>query len=168
MFERQKNRRQILPRSLAMLWGLMLVMALAGCATREASTTTPPLGDYRTTFQADMERLGDASLVSAPTPGTTWTLSLGAGNRYSLAQNGAAVVDGHFRLTEGIIVFADELGPLACTGRLEGAYSWKLEGTTLVLAAQKDDCAHRKALLDGATWSTEPAQPQRAALPAAN
>lgn len=168
MFGRQSNRRQALRRGLVLLWGLLLVMALAGCATHEASMVTPPLGDYTTALQADLQRLGDVSLVSAPTPGTTWTLSLGAGNRYSLAVDGATVVDGHFRWTDDAIVLADELGPLACTGRLEGAYGWKLQGMTLGLTARQDDCAQRKALLDGVTWSAEPAQPQRAALPAAN
>jgi hypothetical protein len=72
-------------------------------------------------------------------------LSFAKGGKYTIADNGAVVVRGHFTSTSRVY-FGNETGPAACPQL--GVYSWKRTGKTLKFTKVSDRCAGRAAVLN--------------------
>jgi hypothetical protein len=91
-----------------------------------------PLGKYKTNVKAPARLKG------------TWVLNFAKNGKYTITDNGAVVVRGHFTSTSRIY-FSNETGPAACSQF--GVYSWKRAGKTLTLAKVSDHCVGRAAVL---------------------
>jgi hypothetical protein len=74
----------------------------------------------------------------------TWVLNFARGGTYTIADNGAVVVRGHFTSTS-MIYLSGEKGPAACPQF--GVYRWKRSGKTLRFTKVSDPCAGRVAVL---------------------
>ena len=91
-----------------------------------------PLGKYRTTVKTPARLKG------------VWVLDFLKGGKYTIADNGAVVVRGHFTSTSRIYL-SGETGPAACSQF--GVYSWKRVGKILRFTRISDSCAGRAAVL---------------------
>ena len=107
-----------------------LVLALALPSVALAGNL--PLGKYTTSVKSPARLKG------------TWVLSFLKGGKYTISDNGAIVVRGHFSSTSRIH-FSNETGPAACPQF--GAYTWKRTGKTLTLTKLSDPCVGRAAVL---------------------
>jgi hypothetical protein len=98
-----------------------------------------PLGKYRT---------------SVKTPGSlkgTWVLDFAKTGKYTITENGAVVVRGHFTSTSRIYL-SNESGPRACPEF--GVYAWKRTGKTLKFTKVSDPCTGRATVLGHAFTAT--------------
>jgi hypothetical protein len=111
----------------AMLAALVLALPSAVFAARDL-----PLGKYRTTVKAPAALKG------------IWVLNFASGGKYTITDNGAVVVRGHFTSTSRIYL-SGEKGPRACPQF--GVYAWKLAGRTLSFTKVSDSCAGRAVVL---------------------
>jgi hypothetical protein len=91
-----------------------------------------PLGKYKTNVKTPARLKG------------TWVLDFLKGGKYTIADNGAVVVRGHFTSTSRIYL-SNETGPAACSQF--GAYAWKRAGKTLRFTKLSDSCAGRASVL---------------------
>jgi hypothetical protein len=91
-----------------------------------------PLGKYTTTVKTPARLKG------------VWVLDFLKGGKYTITDNGAVVVRGHFQSTTRIY-FSGETGPRACPQF--GAYAWKLTGKTLTFTKLSDSCVGRSTVL---------------------
>ena len=98
-----------------------------------------PLGKYTTTVKTPARLKG------------VWVLDFLKGGKYTIRDNGAVVVRGHFTSTSRIY-FSGETGPAACSQF--GAYAWKRSGKTLKFTKLSDSCAGRAAVLSHAFTAT--------------
>jgi len=73
-----------------------------------------------------------------------WTLNFATGGKYTITDNGAVVVRGHFTSTSRIYL-SNETGPAACPQF--GVYAWKRTGKSLAFTKISDPCAGRAAVL---------------------
>jgi len=71
-------------------------------------------------------------------------LSFVKGGKYTITDNGAVVVRGHFTSTSRIYL-SNETGPAACPQ--PAVYSWKRTGKTLKFTKVSDPCVGRAAVL---------------------
>ena len=106
---------------------LTLALPSVGLADRNL-----PLGKYTTHVKTPARLKG------------TWVLDFVKGGKYTITDNGAVVVRGHFTSTSRIY-FSNETGPAACPQF--GVYTWKRAGKTLTLTKVSDSCAGRAAVL---------------------
>ena len=74
----------------------------------------------------------------------TWVLHFLKGGKYTITDNGAVVVRGHFTSTSRVYL-SNEKGPAACPQF--GVYGWKRAGKTLTLTKVSDPCAGRATVL---------------------
>jgi hypothetical protein len=111
--------------------GVFLVAALALPSVVLASGGLP-LGKYTANVKTPARLKG------------TWVLNFMKGGKYSITDNGAVVVRGHFTSTSRIYL-SNETGPAACPQ--SGVYSWKRTGKTLKLTKVSDPCVGRAAVL---------------------
>lgn len=91
-----------------------------------------PLGKYTTIVKSPARLKG------------TWVLDFLKTGKYTITDNGAVVVRGHFTSTSRIYL-SNETGPAACPQF--GVYAWKRTGTTLKFTKVSDSCAGRAAVL---------------------
>jgi hypothetical protein len=91
-----------------------------------------PLGKYTTTVKTPARLKG------------IWVLNFAKGGKYTIKDNGAVVVHGHFTSTSRIY-FSNETGPAACPQ--SGVYAWKRAGKTLKFTKISDPCVGRAAVL---------------------
>jgi hypothetical protein len=91
-----------------------------------------PLGKYTTNVKAPARLKG------------TWVLNFAKNGKYTITDNGAVVVRGHFTSTSRIYL-SNETGPAACSQF--GVYSWKRAGKILTFAKVSDPCVGRAAVL---------------------
>lgn len=131
---------------------LLVLVVLSACGgAPEASATLPP-GSYSAIVAAQ-----EVMAISLPAPlpdaAGTWMLTFDSGNRYVVTKDGVAVVDGHYAVTGEKLTFNDELGVLACAGRVQGVYQWQLVAQTLTLSVVEDGCALRQTILTSHAWN---------------
>lgn len=115
-------------------------MAIALTLASTALAAAGPHGTYRT-------QIGGAALGGSVKG--TWTIKF-ASPRYTVSDNGMAVVRGTYSLKGTKITFTDKSGPAACPGA--GVYSFALTGGKLKLTRISDSstkCAGREAVLAG-------------------
>jgi hypothetical protein len=110
--------------------GASIIAALALPAVVLAGNL--PLGKYTTTVKTPARLTG------------TWALNFMKGGRYTITDNGAVVVRGHFTSTSRIYL-SNETGPAACPQF--GVYAWKRTGKTLRFTKVSDPCAGRATVL---------------------
>ena len=91
-----------------------------------------PLGKYTTNVKSPARLKG------------TWVLNFAQGGKYTIKDNGAVVVRGHFTSTSRIY-FSNETGPAACPQF--GVYAWKRTGKALTFTKISDPCVGRAAVL---------------------
>ena len=91
-----------------------------------------PLGKYTTNVKSPARLKG------------TWVLDFVKGGKYTITDNGAVVVRGHFTTTSWIYL-SNETGPAACSQY--GVYAWKRTGKTLKFTKVSDPCAGRAVVL---------------------
>ena len=91
-----------------------------------------PLGKYRATVSAPARLKG------------VWVLNFVKGGKYTITDNGAVVVRGHFTSTSRIYL-SNETGPLACPQF--GVYAWKRTRKTLTFTKVSDPCVGRATVL---------------------
>ena len=91
-----------------------------------------PLGKYTTSVKTPARLKG------------IWVLNFMKGGKYTITDNGVAVVRGHFTSTSRIYL-SNETGPAACTQF--GVYAWKRAGKTLRFTKVSDPCVGRAAVL---------------------
>ena len=91
-----------------------------------------PLGTYRANVKVPATLKG------------IWVLSFAKGGKYTITDNGAVVVRGHFTSTSRIYL-SNEIGPAACPQF--GVYSWKRMGKTLRFTKVSDPCVGRAVVL---------------------
>ena len=116
-----------LAAGIAMIAALALALPSVVLAARNL-----PLGKYRTTVKTPARLKG------------TWVLDFLKGGKYTITDNGAVVVRGHFNTTSRVYL-SGETGPAACPQF--GVYSWKRVGKTLTFTKISDSCAGRAAVL---------------------
>ena len=97
-----------------------------------------PLGKYTTNVKTPTRLKG------------TCGLNFVKGGKYTITDNGAVVVRGHFTSTSRIYL-SNETGPAACPQF--GVYAWKRTGKTLKFTKVSDPCVGRAAVLALATCS---------------
>ena len=114
---------------------------LAVCVSMIAALVLPtvvlaggalPLGKYRANVKTPARLKG------------IWVLSFMKGGKYTITDNGAVVVRGHFTSTSRVYL-SNETGPAACPQF--GVYAWKRTGKTLKFTKVSDPCAGRAAVL---------------------
>ena len=66
------------------------------------------------------------------------------GGKYTITDNGAVVVRGHFTSTSRIYL-SNETGPAACPQF--GVYAWRRAGKTLTFTKVSDSCVGRAVVL---------------------
>jgi hypothetical protein len=110
-----------------MIAGLVLAVPSVVLASRDL-----PLGKYARTVKSPARLKG------------VWVLDFLKGGKYTIMDNGAIVVRGHFQSTSRIYL-SGETGPAACPQF--GVYTWKRVGKTLTLTKDSDSCAGRAAVL---------------------
>jgi hypothetical protein len=115
-------------RRLAFVCSLIGVLALPSGAL----AGNLPLGKYTANVKTPARLKG------------TWVLNFAKNGTYSITDNGAVVVRGHFTSTSRIYL-SRETGPAACSQF--GVYSWKRAGKTLTLTRVSDPCAGRATVL---------------------
>jgi hypothetical protein len=113
----------------ATLMTLALVLAMPAVVLANQNL---PLGKYVTTVKTPASLKG------------TWVVRFMKDGKYTITDNGAVVVRGHFTSTSRIYL-SNETGPAACPGF--GVYGWKRTGTTLTFTKVSDSCAGRTAVL---------------------
>jgi hypothetical protein len=91
-----------------------------------------PLGKYTTTVKTPVRLKG------------IWVLNFAKGGKYTITDNGAVVVRGHFTSTSRIYL-SNETGPAACPQF--GVYAWKRAGKTLTFTKISDPCVGREVVL---------------------
>ena len=91
-----------------------------------------PLGKYRANVKTPARLKG------------VWVLNFMKNGKYTITDNGAVVVHGHFTSTSRIYL-SNETGPAACPQF--GVYAWKRTGKTLKFTKVSDPCAGRAAVL---------------------
>jgi hypothetical protein len=91
-----------------------------------------PLGKYTTTVKTPARLKG------------IWVLNFMKDGKYTITENGAVVVRGHFTSTSRIYL-SNETGPLACSQF--GVYAWKRAEKILKFTKVSDPCAGRAAVL---------------------
>ena len=91
-----------------------------------------PLGKYTTTVKTPARLKG------------IWVLNFVKGGKYTITDNGAVVVRGHFTSTSRIYL-SNETGPAACPQF--GVYAWKRAGKTLKFTKVSDPCVGRAVVL---------------------
>ena len=111
--------------------GASMIAALALPAIVLAGPNLP-LGKYTTTVKTPARLEG------------IWVLNFVKGGKYTITENGAVVVHGHFTSTSRIY-FSNETGPAACAQF--GVYAWKRVGKTLKFTKVSDPCVGRAAVL---------------------
>ena len=111
--------------------GVTLIAALALPSVLLAAGGLP-LGKYTTNVKAPARLKG------------IWVLDFVKGGKYTISDNGAVVVRGHFQSTSRIYL-SGETGPAACPQF--GVYSWKRTGKTLKFTKISDSCAGRAVVL---------------------
>jgi hypothetical protein len=127
-----------------------------------------PVGAYTTTIAEGEVPVGVPVDLQAALPGQ-WELSLAQGQRFSVAHDGTSLSQGHYHLTQKLMVLTAEQGE--CTGYgEEGAYQWAFDGQMLSLTAVQDWCDKRNAVftLRPLTRSESPkavVEPEVAATP---
>ena len=114
---------------------------LAVCVSMIAALVLPaavladsalPLGKYRANVKTPARLKG------------IWVLSFMQGGKYTITDNGAVVVRGHFTSTSRVYL-SNETGPAACPQF--GVYAWKRAGKTLKFTKVSDPCTGRAAVL---------------------
>jgi hypothetical protein len=115
-------------KRLAVVTSMIAALALPSVALAGSL----PLGKYTTKVKTPATLKG------------TWVLTFSKGGRYTITDNGAVVVRGHFTSTSRIYL-GNETGPAACPR--PGAYAWKRAGKTLKFTKLSDPCAGRAAVL---------------------
>jgi hypothetical protein len=115
-------------RRLALVCSLIGVLAMPSGAL----AANLPLGKYTANVKTPARLKG------------TWVLNFAKNGTYSITDNGAVVVRGHFTSTARIYL-SRETGPAACSQF--GVYSWKRAGKTLTLTRVSDSCAGRATVL---------------------
>jgi hypothetical protein len=91
-----------------------------------------PLGKYTTTVKTPNRLKG------------TWVLDFLKGGKYTITDNGAVVVRGHFTSTSRVYL-SNETGPAACPQF--GVYAWSRTGKTLKFTKVSDSCVGRAVVL---------------------
>jgi hypothetical protein len=91
-----------------------------------------PLGKYTTNVKTPANLKG------------TWVLNFEQGGKYTITDNGAVVVRGHFTSTSKIHL-SGETGPAACPQ--SGVYAWERAGKTLRFTKVSDSCVGRGLVL---------------------
>ena len=91
-----------------------------------------PLGKYRANVKTPARLKG------------VWVLNFMKNGKYTITDNGAVVVHGHFTSTSRIYL-SNETGPAACPQF--GVYAWKRTGKTLKFTKVSDPCTGRAAVL---------------------
>jgi hypothetical protein len=91
-----------------------------------------PLGKYQANVKTPARLKG------------VWVLNFMKNGKYTITDNGAVVVHGHFTSTSRIYL-SNETGPAACPQF--GVYAWKRTGKTLKFTKVSDPCAGRAAVL---------------------
>ena len=114
---------------------------LAVCVSMIAALVLPtvvladgalPLGKYRANVKTPARLKG------------IWVLSFMKGGKYTITDNGAVVVRGHFTSTSRVYL-SNETGPAACPQF--GVYAWKRTGKTLKFTKVSDPCVGRAVVL---------------------
>jgi hypothetical protein len=113
--------------SASMIAALTLALPSALLAGRNL-----PLGKYTTNVKAPARLKG------------IWVLNFVKGGKYTITDNGAVVVRGHFTSTSRIYL-SNETGPAACPQF--GVYAWKRAGKTLTFTKVSDACVGRAVVL---------------------
>jgi hypothetical protein len=130
-------------RKLALPIVVLCALLVAGLPAA-ASSSTPFGGLFQTTIKGKSAQLNGK-----------WLLSFAPNGAYAVAKEpsthlligGSATISGH------TLVFVDKTGPLHCTGtQARASYTWSLSGTTLRLAAVKETCSGRAAVLGSAAF----------------
>ena len=109
-----------------------IVGALVVPASALAGLPTLPLGKFSAKVKAPAALKG------------TWVLNFAKGGKYTISENGAVVVRGHFTSTTRIYL-SGETGPRACPQF--GVYVWKHTGKTLSFKKVSDPCVGRSLVL---------------------
>jgi hypothetical protein len=91
-----------------------------------------PIGKYTTSVKAPARLKG------------IWVLNFARDGKYTITDNGAVVVRGHFTSTSRIYL-SNETGPAACPQF--GVYAWKRAGKTLTFTKVSDPCVGRAMVL---------------------
>lgn len=117
-------------RRLAALATIIAALALPSLAL--AGNSTLPLGKYSAKIRSPAQLKG------------TWVLDFLQGGKYTITDNGAVVVRGHFTSTSRVYL-SNEVGPAACPQF--GVYGWKRAGKTLTLRKVSDPCVGRATVL---------------------
>jgi|SRR5664279_1332016 len=118
---------------------VLLAIAAALALPAAALAGSLPLGKYSATVKAPAALKG------------TWVLTFGKAGKYTIAENGAVVVRGHFTSTTRVYL-SGETGPRACPQF--GVYAWKRKGKTLTFKKVSDPCAGRAIVLGYAFKAT--------------
>lgn len=75
-----------------------------------------------------------------------WEVVFADQGRFRVTRNGETAVEGEYATTADHIVFSNEKGPDAC-GAETGAYDWRRDGDTLILAAVDEPCEGRRNVM---------------------
>jgi hypothetical protein len=91
--------------------------------------------------------------ISGPTPllKATWRLAFQT-PAYNVTRNGGVVVAGTVRIVGNKVTFHDLAGIFACRGatRINGSYTWRIQGAKLTFTRLSDACPGRKGVLSHA------------------
>ena len=88
--------------------------------------------------------------------GAKWSIRYDDNNKVTVMRDGAAVVEGTYKVTGNLLEVTDEKGPMACGGEQRtGKYQWKLEGKNLTFTTVEDQCGGRANAMTGQIWVQE-------------
>jgi hypothetical protein len=101
---------------------------------------------------ADFEK----GTYSATAGGTKWSIRYDDNSKLTVTRDGAALVEGTYKVTGDLLEVTDEKGPMACGGENKtGKYRWKLEEKNLSFTKVEDECDGRASALTGQAWVKE-------------
>ena len=93
---------------------------------------------------------------SATAGGTKWSIRYADNSKVTVTKDGAALVEGTYKVTGDLLEVTDESGPMACGGEQKtGKYKWKLEGKNLTFTKVEDECEGRANAMTAQAWVQE-------------
>ena len=93
---------------------------------------------------------------SATAGGAKWSIRYDDKGKVTVTRDGAALVEGTYKVTGDLLEVTDEKGPMACGDENKtGKYKWKLEGKNLTFTKVDDECGGRANAMTGQAWIQE-------------
>lgn len=123
--------------------GLLVVLSGSIYLPVHDSPTTPPDGPPA---QAQAPIDNPEQLVGKYFAGVL-ILELTADGRYRLAYQPGWVFYGRYTVSDELITFVDDDGPLACPADQEGRYKWSLSNDRLLIETVEDVCQFRNVMI---------------------